>query len=237
MELNQLQRLLAINAPPILSREVLPGLPAIGQPPKTELDVARDALAGMGIVRIGTREFRLPGLQRHSDVILKALADFKAKKQRNYVPLPYAKADDIVMEPLRPEVFNIHVAPATPKDNWRQAGLVVGVTPIIPDVVQVTAGHAVFTLDDDELIIITDWVEFQPTPILSALQCIVDGTPYQPEELRVMMMTDLQLHELNWPLISDVNLDINAKVEFNGTAEFVPFGVHICIGRLLEPLT
>jgi hypothetical protein len=231
-----LKRLLKINAPSVLNREVLPS-PTVGALPQTELDVARDALAGMGVVRIAAREFRLPGLQRHSDVILKALADFKAKKQRNYVPLPFAKADDIVMEPLRPEVFDIT---GFLKDNWRQAGLAVGIRDIIPDVIQ-TAGIApatTFTLDDDELIIITDWVEFQTTPIISALQCTVDGTTYQPEEIRVMMMTDLQLHELNWPLIADVNIDINAKVEFGPlTAELVPFGVHICVGRLLAALT
>lgn len=234
MELDQLKRLLKINAPSVLNREVLPS-PTIGTPPQTELDVARDALAGMGVVRIAEREFRLPGLQRHSDVILKALADFKTKKQRNYVPLPFAKADDIVMEPLRPENF-----PGAPvvsvKDNWRQA-VALGVNHIIPDNAQVIAGDTVFTLNDDELFIFTDWADFFPFPNLSAIQATIDGTTYQPEETRIMMMTDLQLHEMNWPWIADVNIVINAKCEFAGISEFVPFGVHICIGRLLAALT
>lgn len=236
MELEELKRLLQIDVPPILDREVLPAQP--GRPPQTEMDVARDTLAGMATIRISNREFRLPGLTRHSDIILKALADFKEKKKRNVVALPFAKADDIVMEPLRPEVFNIHVAPATAKDNWRQAALAVGTTDIIPDVVQVAAGHAVFTLDDDELIIITDWVEMQATPILSALQATIDGTTFQPEEIREIFWSDLQHHELNWPWVADVNINIDAKVEFGPlTAEIVPFGVHICLGRLLEGLT
>jgi len=229
LELEEVKRLLKVTAPTILDREVLPA--------QTEMDVARDALAGMAIVRISNRDYRLPGLTRHSDIILKTLADFKTKWKRNYVPLPFAKADDIVMEPLRPEVFNITAAPATAKDNWRQAGLTVGTEDIIPDAVQVAAGHTVFTLDDEEVIVITDWVEMQATCILSALQGIIDGTTFQPEEMRVTFMTDLQLHELNWPWISDVNLDINAKVEFAGDSELVPFGVHICLGKLLEGLT
>ena len=225
MELEEVKRLLKVDAPRTLDREVLPA--------QTEMDIARDTLAGMAIVRISNRDYRLPGLTRHSDIILKTLADFKSKWKRNYVPLPFAKADDIVMEPLRPEVFNITGAA---KDNWRQAGLTVGTTHIIPDATQ-HATSATFTLEDEEVIVITDWVEMQPTCILSALQGIIDGTTFKPEEMRVIFMTDLQLHELNWPWISDVNLDINAKVEFTGTSELVPFGVHICLGKLLEGLT
>lgn len=235
MELEELKRLLQIDAPPVLDREILPAQP--GRPPQTEMDVARDTLAGMCIVRISNREYRLPGLTRHSDLVLKALADFKTKKKRNFVALPFAKADDIVMEPLRPEVFNNHAVPIA-KDNWAQAGLVVGTEDIIPDAAQILGGAAAtFAVDDDELIIITDWVEMQAACILSALQANIDGSLLQPEEIRTMFMTDLQLHELNWPWIADVTLDIDAKVEFVGTAELVPFGVHICLGRLLEGLT
>lgn len=198
------------------------------------MDVARDALAGMAIVRISNRDYRLPGLTRHSDIILKTLADFKTKWKRNYVPLPFAKADDIAMESLRPEIFKIT---GDDFDNWRQAGLAVGTTHIIPNATQHAAGDILFTLEDEEVIVITDWVEMQATCILSALQGIIDGTTFKPEEVRVMFMTDLQLHELNWPWISDVNVDINAKVEFTGTSELVPFGVHICLGKLLEGLT
>jgi hypothetical protein len=201
------------------------------------MDVARDALAGMGVIRYATREFRLPGLQRHSDVILKALADFKVSHQgRNYVPLPFAKADDITMEPLRPENFSFTLPFVSAKDNWRQA-VALGVNHLIPDNAQVLAGDTVFTLNDDELFIFTDWIDFFPFPNLSAIQGTIDGTTYQPEETRIMMMTDLQLHEMNWPWIADVNIVINAKCEFAGISEFVPFGVHICKGRLLSGLT
>ena len=232
MELEELKRLMTVDSRGILARIVLPPLMP-GLAPQTEIDVARDILAGMATVRISNREFRLPGLTRHTDLILKALAEFKDKRQRNVVALPFVKADDIAMEPLRPEVFNITNAA---KDNWRQASLTVGSTHIIPDVSQ-QATATEFTLDDDELIIITDWVEMQPTPILSALQGIIDGTTFNPEETREIFWSDLQLHELGWPWIADVKIDIDAKVEFAGTAELVPFGVHICLGKLLETLT
>jgi hypothetical protein len=237
LELDELKRLLKISAAPILNREVLPS-PIPGAPPATEFDVARDALAGMSTIRIADREFRLPGMTRHVDIILKALADFKTKKQRNYQPLPYAKADDICMEPLRPENFSITTPFASAKDNWRQAGIVVGITNILPDNAQVAAGDIVFTLNDDELFIFTDWIEFQGTPRLSAIQGIIDGTTFNPEEMRNdVMYSDLQMHEMNYPWIADVNIIITAKCEFAGTAELVPFGVHICKGRLLAGLT
>jgi len=152
MELEELNRIRLVKAQTVLSRQVAP----LG----TEYQVALDALRGMKTIRISNREVTLPGLERHTPLILQALAEFKEKKVRNVQPLMYAKADDIVIEPLRPEQFSAGTTP-TVLDNWIQAGLVVGETPILPSVTQIADAPcaAAIAVDDDELFIFTDFIE------------------------------------------------------------------------------
>jgi len=217
MELEELKRLQAVNEREILARPV--------EPLGTEYNVVRDALAGMKTLRISERELKLPGLERHTDLIIKTVAEFKTKKKRNVMPLQFGKTDDIVIEPLRPEVFGL--------DNYLQTGLTVGTYDIIPQ----TAGtHSIDT--DNEIIIITDFVEMQTEPKVTAIQVTVDGVTQNPLELRKdLKITDLHIYELDYPIIADASLDINGKVEVAGDAELTPFGVHICMGHKVPSLT
>lgn len=227
MELEELSRILKIDERALLKTRIEP----IG----TEYDVVRDALVGMKTIRIANRDLTLPGLTRHTDICFKVLADFKDKKKRNVQPLQYAKADDIVIEPLRPEQFTVN---AVTLDNWEQKALAVGERAVLPSVLQDAGGtDTAISVDDDEVFIITDWVEMKPSTIFTALQAEVDGTLFNPAELRVYRMTDLQMHELDFPWIADVSLDVDGKVEFAGDSELTPFGVHICLGKLVKSIT
>lgn len=228
MELEELSRLTTIRPEAILSKTVAP----LG----TELAVARDALVGMKTIRIKEREITLPGLTRHTDLVLQVLADFKDKKKRNFMPTQFAKADDIVMEALRPEQFT---ANAVTLDNWEQKALTVGEQPILPSVTQDAGGAVrVISVDDDEVFVITDWIEMKPTAIITALQAEIDGTQYNPAEMRLSMRaTDLLMFEPDYPWICDVNLDVDGKCEFAGDSELTPFGVHICLGKLVKNIT
>ena len=231
MELEELNRIRLVKAQTVLSRQVAP----LG----TEYQVALDALRGMKTIRISNREVTLPGLERHTPLILQALAEFKEKKVRNVQPLMYAKADDIVIEPLRPEQFSAGTTP-TVLDNWIQAGLVVGETPILPSVTQIADAPcaAAIAVDDDELFIFTDFIEAKPAIVITAIQGEIDGTTYNPLEMRLAMNTsDLQMFELDYPWIADINFDIDAKVEYAGDSELTPYGVHICLGKLIAGIT
>lgn len=230
MELEELSRLLRVNAPSILDRriEALDG---------TEYDMVKDALAGMRTIRLGDRDINLPGLTRNTELICQVLAEFKGKKKRNVQPLQFAKSDDIVIEPLRPEQFTGPTSGIT-LDNWRQAGLAVGAVSILPNAAQVAGGDTTIDVNDNEVFIITDWIEHQPAPVISAIQAVIDGYTYQPLEMRLaLFQSNLQMFELDYPWICDVSIDINGKCEFAGTSELTPYGVHICLGSRIAAIT
>jgi hypothetical protein len=217
MELEELKRLAAVDAKSILSRRV--------EPLGTEYEVVRDALVGMATLRIGERELKIPGLDRHRELIIKVVAEFKQKKMRNVMPLQFAKADDITLEPLRPETFGL--------DNWVRTGLSVGTVDLIPQ----TAGT--FNLETDaEIIVITDFCEAKAIPVITAILPEVDGVKQNPLEMRKdLKISDLHLYELDYPLIADTSLNIDGKVEASGDSELFPLGVRICLGRKLSGLT
>jgi len=218
MELEELGRIMKVDAPSILSRRI----EAIGA---TEEEIARDALAGMRTIRLAERDLTLPGLTRHTDLIIKALAEFKNRKKRNVMPLQYAKSDDIVIEPIRPEQFGL--------DNYEISISAAGSLDIIPQ------GSGTFSVDDDEMFIFTDWAEHADGEPVTALQATIDGTQYQPLELRAQLkFSDVKVYELDYPWIADVSVDINGKAEASsGTTEMTPYGVHICLGKKIASLT
>ena len=231
MELEELKRISLVDAKTVLKRQVA----TLG----TEYDMALDALRGMKNIRVSDRDITLPGLERHTPLILQVLAEFKAKQARNVQPLMYAKADDIVIEPFRPEQFSAGATP-TALDNWIQVGLVVGERPFLPSAIHIADAPCAATIavDDDEIFIFTDFIEMKPAIKITAIQGEIDGTMYNPLEMRLAMNeTDLQMYELDYPWICDVNFDIDVKVEYAGDSELTPFGVHICLGKLIAGIT
>ena len=230
MELAELSRIKKVNAADILKRQI-DGLNA------TEYSMALDALRGMKTIRISNREVTLPGLERYTPLILQVLAEFAKKQQRNVQPLMYAKSDDIVIEPLRPEQFSAGAGP-TLIANWLQDGLAAGEISLLPTVTQVADAATVIDVDDDEIFIFTDFIEMKPAIFITAIQGEIDGTLYKPLDMRLQMNeSDLQMYELDYPWICDVSFDIDAKCEYAGDSELTPFGVHVCLGKLIAGLT
>lgn len=230
MELEELGRLMSVEPSSILNRRI----EALGA---TEYQVVQDALAGMRKIILANRDIDLPGLTRQATLVTQVLAEFKEKKKRNVMPLQYAKTDDIVIEPLRPEQFSAGSTP-TVLDNWLQTSLSVAEHNLLPNEAQVSDGATKIEVDDDEVFVITDFIEHQPTARATAIQAEIDGTKYQPLDMRIAMkQSDLKMFELDYPWIADVSMDIDMKVESAGDVELTPYGVHICLGKLIADIT
>jgi len=198
MDFEELKRLGRIDAKKALDREVYDDY--------TEYDMIMDSLSGLSKVRIGERELQMPGLSRHKDIIMNVLAEFKGKEKKNVMPLQFAKSDDIVVAPLRPQHFGIQsykktvdvaATKYTAEDN------------IIPQ----TTGA--FTVPDNQIFVITDFIDYTPeSPIVAFQAKDVDGNTFNPVDIRKeLKLSDLHIIELDFPIITDASLDIDALVE------------------------
>jgi len=219
MELEELKRLSAINEKAILSKTI--------DPLGTEYDIVKDFIVGLSTLRISTREIKIPGITRNMDLVIKAVAEFKDKKKRNIMPIQYAKSDDIVVESVaRPQIFGLTSFTKTTSSS----------APSVENIIPQASGS--FSVDDDELIIITDWIELEPDAPIVELQGTIDGTDQYPVSCRLpFKATDLHLFELDFPWIADVSLDIDGRSETaSATTTLVPIGVHVCLGKLVKSL-
>jgi len=215
--LEELSTLYRVNQRDILSRRV--------EPVGTELTVVEDALIAMRTVRIGERVFELSGMKRHHDLITKTIANYRQKWKTNLEPLAWAKADQVTIEPLRPEVFDL--------STFLRTGLTAGTYNIIP-----TGSGTWDAVKDEEVVVITDLIEMNPDNVVTAIKVSVDGEDLNPEEIRTQIKaSDIQIYELSYPLVCDLSLDIDGKVEQDGDAEITPMGVHIALGKQIPALT
>jgi len=221
MNVEELSRIMGVNEVEILSKKVA-GLN------RTEYDVMMHELNLAKKIVIGEREIELTGLARNANMIMKILAEFKDKEKRNVMPYQLAKADDItaIFGVLRPELFGL--------DNYRQEDLSVGTVNIIPQ----AAGT--FSVPDKQIFIITDFIEFEPNPVVTAIMFTdVDGAlPKRPLETRTAFRaSDLHIFSLPYVEIAQSTIDIDAKVEFTGNTELVPCGAWIGYGKDVPDLT
>jgi len=219
MNLEELNRILKVDAKGILSRQV----GDLG----TEYEVMMHEINLAKKIKLGEREITIPGLERNKEVLLKVLAEFKKKEERNVMPYPFARADDITMivGVLRPELFGL--------DNFKQENLSVGTVNIIPQ------GSGNFSVPDDQIFIITDFIEFEATPVITAINFVnVDDNLPRPLETRIAFRaSDLHIFELPYAVIADKTLDVDAKVEFTGNTELTPVGAWIGYGEDVPDLT
>ena len=220
VEFEELGRILEVDARGTLSRRVL------GE--YTEYDIVEAAIKKASTLTLSNRAITVSGLSRNMDIIIKALAEFKEKEKRNVAPQQYAKADEIALEVgiIRPEYFGL--------DTYLQTGLSVGTYHIIP------TGAGAFSIPDKNLCIITDLIELQPTAnVTSVLFADIDGTqPVRPLGLAdVVKITDMHLYELAFPVMADLTMDLDGKVEASGDSEIAPVGAWICLGRDIKELT
>jgi len=198
MDIQELSRLMKVDPRSILSKRV--------EPFGTEYDIVRDTLAAISKVRIAEREITLPGLTRYRDLIMAVLAEFKDKEKRNIMPLPYAKSDDIVIMALRPEHFGLY--------TWKKEVTVAATKYTAVDNI-IPTGSGKFEVPDDQIFIITDLVDFAPESPVTAIQAVdVDGERWYPFSVRKdLKLSDLHIIELDFPIIADTTLDLDALVE------------------------
>jgi len=225
MDIQELSRLMRVDPRSILSKRV--------EPFGTEYDIVRDTLAAISKVRIAEREITLPGLVRYRDLIMAVLAEFKDKEKRNIMPLPYAKSDDIVIMALRPEHFGLY--------TWKKEVTVAATKYTAVDNI-IPTGSGKFEVPDDQIFIITDLADFAPESPVTAIQAAdVDGERWYPFSVRKdLKLSDLHIIELDFPIVADTTLDLDALVE-RTTAdasaeetvshELTPFGVWIGYGK------
>lgn len=204
----------------------------IGGRAVSEEEVLRRELIHMSTIRIAERDIALPGLGNpiFQELAVAFVARSRSKWVRPFRPFWLASVNDMTVLPLcRPELLG-----PTGRDNWRQTIAAAGIVEIWP---QAEAGW--FGLDDKkEAIFITDFVEFSPTPIVTALSMRTDGDLAKIHEIRqYMKMSNLQVYKMPSPAAATVNLDIDAKAEFAGETELTPFGLYVCTGDMIPALT
>jgi len=221
MNVEELSRIMGVNEKAILSKTVA-GLN------RSEYDVMVHELNQALKIPLGEREITLKGLERNKNIVLKTLAEFKDKEKRNVMPYQLARADDItaIFGVLRPELFGL--------DNFRQTNLAVGTVDIIPQ------GAGTFSVPEKQVFVITDFIEFEPNPVVTAIMFTdVDGAlPKRPLETRTAFRaSDIQIFSLPYVEIAQSTLDIDGKVEFTGDTEIVPCGAWIGYGKDVPDIT
>jgi len=188
----------------------------------TELDVLQDVVSEVMTLRLKQREITIPGIERawKQGIIQGAVAYFREKVKKDIMPVQYAKDDNLVIEPLyRPKIFGLNNFTV----SWS------GVTP--PAAVDIIS----YDLQvDKELIILTDIIALDATPAVTEILLTVDGETQRPVVPRKdWLVTDLHIYELPFPVVADINLRIQGRVETSsGSFTYLPIGIHVCLGSI-----
>jgi hypothetical protein len=201
----------AKKAPTILGRRV--------DPVGTELSILEDVVNEVAKLTLAERDVAIPGITRAwtAGIIQGATAYFREKIKKDIMPLPYAKDDNLIIEPLyRPKIFGLNNFTVT----WS------GLTP--PAVVNLINYELKV---DKELIMLTDIIGLGPNfPAL--IQVTVDGETLRPYAVRKdFKASNVRIYELPFPVVADLTLKVDAQVEdASGTFEFIPVGIHLVLG-------
>jgi len=223
MNLEDLKTLLewSKKARAILSRRVEP----IGN----EYDILADVVADVQSLKMIFRDITIPGISKAWSVgiVAGAVAFFRDKVKKDIMPVQYAKDDNLVVEPLyRPKIFGMTDFTVT----WS------GVTP--PAVVDLLAPNGTpgpYNLQvDKELIILTDIIMLSGSTPVTELLVTVDGEVQRPIVMRKdFEATDLKIFTLPLPVVADINLRIQGRVETaSGTFKYLPIGIHVVLGSI-----
>ena len=211
----------ASKATTILGRKIDP----IG----TEYDVLVDAVSEVKKLRLSYREVEIPGIKRAFDtkVIAGAVAYFREKVKKDIMPLQFAKDDNLIIEPLyRPQIFKMTDFTI----SW--SGLT---PPATIDLLDPEGTPGAYNLQvDKELIILTDIIALDATPAVSEILISFDGETQRPVVPRKdFLASDLHIFELPFPVVADINLRIQGRVETaSGSFTYLPIGLHICLGSI-----
>lgn len=209
----------AKKAPTILARRIDP----IG----TEFDVLKDVYEEVATLKTTRRDITIPGIQRawNAGIVQGAVAYFREKVKKDVMPVQFAKDDNLVIEPLyRPKIFNMTDFTIT----WS------GLTPPAEiDLLEPGGTPGAYSLETDkELIILTDIICLDPSPAVYELLITVDGETQRPIVPRKdWLATDLHIFELPFPVVADINLRIQGRVESaSGSITYLPIGIHVVLG-------
>jgi len=211
----------ADRARDILSRYIDP----IG----TEYELLASVVGEVQKLRLSHREITIPGINRawSAGVIPGAVAWFREKVKKDIMPVQFARDDNLVIEPLyRPAIFNMKDFTIT----W--SGLT---PPAAVDLLDPGGTPGAYNLQGDkELIILTDIIALGEAPAVSEILITVDGETQRPVVPRKdWLATDLRIFELPFPVVADLNLRIQGRVETeSGSFTYLPIGLHICLGSI-----
>lgn len=219
MDVKEFERLLRVEPEDALDDEVY------GE--YSEYDICEAHIERAATFTQSERDIIVPGLDRNLELILSVLGEYKNKHKRNVMPYHFATSDDIVLTAgiIRPEYFGL--------TTYRRTGLTVGRYHIIPTAV------GVYRIPQDCICIVTDLIELEPAGNVTAVHFVdVDGvTMIRPLEISNAIRTgDIQIYELDLPMIANTTLDLDGKVHLAGLSEITPIGAWICMGKDVPPL-
>jgi hypothetical protein len=199
----------------------------------TEYTVLQDVVSEVATLRIANRDIVIPGIKRawNEGIIQGAVTGFKKKVQKNIMPVQFAKADDIVIEPLyRPAIFNMNDFTIT----WS------GLTPPTKiDLLDPGGTGGAYSLQaDKEMIILTDIICLDASPAVFEIQATVDDEVQKVVVPRKdWLATDLHIFEFPYPLVADINIRLQGRVESaSGSITYLPIGLHVCLGSIFKGL-
>jgi hypothetical protein len=199
----------------------------------TEYSVLADVVSEVETLRIANRDIVIPGIKRawNEGIIQGAVTGFKKKVQKNIMPVQFAKADDIVIEPLyRPAIFNMNDFTI----SWS------GLTPPTKiDLLDPGGTGGAYSLQaDKELIILTDIICLDASPAVFEIQATVDDEAQKVVVPRKdWLATDLHIFEFPYPLVADINIRLQGRVESaSGSITYLPIGLHVCLGSIFKGL-
>lgn len=191
-----------------------------------ESDLFEAVFDTISTIQLSEREYPIPGMNDAKELIRGAVR-FMARDEveANFRTPAEAGVDDLTMQQIRPETFG--------KTNFDVTGVDADTT---FQVVDDGAGSPV-SLDDDEIVIVTDLIEYNADAIATAVEFTVDGEEKEAQTIRPSVRAgDLQIHPLATPQFAKENIQVRAKAEDAGDSELVPTGVHIAKGDLVGDL-
>jgi len=197
-----------------------------GETQITESDLFESVFQSLSTIQLSEREYPLPGLNDARDLIEGAVRYMAREEvEANFRPPAEASVDNLTMQAIRPETFG--------DTDFDQTGLSADTT---YEVVGDGAGGT-HSLDDDEIVIVTDLIEYNSDNPSTAVEFTVDGDLKEAETTRPSIRAgDLQIYPLQTPMYAKEDIRIDAKAEDAGDSELTPTGVHIAKGDLVGDL-
>jgi len=191
-----------------------------------ESDLFESVFESISTVQLSEREYPIPGMNDAKELIRGAV-QFMARDEveANFRPPAEASVDNLTMQAIRPETFG--------QTDFDQTGLSADTE---YEVVGDGAGGT-HSLDDDEIVIVTDLIEYNSDNPSTAVEFTVDGDLKEAETTRPSIRAgDLQIYPLQTPMYAKEDIRIDAKAEDAGDSELTPTGVHIAKGDLVGDL-